>query len=270
MEIEARIRQAIRDAVNRNSRKPFFWGGLRGYQQLESIGQALEQLQGAGGESNYLRLLNRRVQKVLVNNRLVAQDLKAAYQLLGEIANCLGYPPVSGDQERSACFEKRNSQGVATKMEAVLRQFHPSSNLCQAQRKLWIAAKKRWGVYGHELLHCYAISGLPQDNLQLESLFGNLRRHQRRISGRKSTRELHDFGQVQVLFRAESEADLLRLIQQVSHIDFQIHRQRLIQIETSRQFTRNLHRDPLKTIQSLVDQHLSRQEFLTHLNAPVF
>ena len=264
MRIEAKIRQAIRDAVNRNSRKPFFWGGLRGYQQLESIGQALEQLQEEGGESNYLRLLNRQVQKILVNNCMVAQDLKAAYQLLSGIANCLGYP----HRESSACFEKLNSQIVATKMEAVLSQFHPSGKCCQAQRGLWSAAKKRWSLYGQELLHCYDISGLPQDNLQLESLFGNLRRHQRRISGRKSTRELHDFGQIQVLFNAENEVDLLRLIQQVSHIDFQIHRQRLMQIETSRQFTHNLHRDPLRTIKSLVHLHLSRQEFLTHMKTP--
>ncbi|AUB35366.1 hypothetical protein COO91_01244 [Nostoc flagelliforme CCNUN1] len=32
----------------------------------------------------------------------------------------------------------------------------------------------------------------------------NLRRHQRRISGRKSTAELRDFGQYQVLFVAQS------------------------------------------------------------------
>jgi hypothetical protein len=268
MGIEAQIRQAIRDAVNRNSRKPFFWGGLRGYQQLESIEKALEQLQEEGGESNYLRLLNQRVQKILVNNSLVAQDLKAAYQLLNGIANCLGYPPASGDRESSACIEKQNSQGVATKMEVLLGQFHPSGKLCQAQRGLWSAAKKRWGLYGQELLHCYDISGLPQDNLQLESLFGSLRRHQRRISGRKSTPELHDFGQVQVLFRAESEADLLRLIQQVSHLDFLVHRQRLMQIETSHQFTHNLHHDPLKTIQRLLHQHGSRQKFLTHLKTP--
>jgi hypothetical protein len=27
-QIETQIRQAVRDAVNRNSRKPFYWGGL--------------------------------------------------------------------------------------------------------------------------------------------------------------------------------------------------------------------------------------------------
>ena len=42
MTIEAQIRVAIRDAVNRKSRKPFYWGGLKGYAQLEAIAQALE------------------------------------------------------------------------------------------------------------------------------------------------------------------------------------------------------------------------------------
>ena len=41
MELEAQIRVAIRDAVNRRSRKPFYWGGLRGYDQLHDIAQVL-------------------------------------------------------------------------------------------------------------------------------------------------------------------------------------------------------------------------------------
>jgi len=32
---------AIRDAVNRATRKPFYWGGLKATHQLESIAQAL-------------------------------------------------------------------------------------------------------------------------------------------------------------------------------------------------------------------------------------
>jgi len=30
--MEAHVRVAIRDAVNRRSRKPFYWGGLKGYE----------------------------------------------------------------------------------------------------------------------------------------------------------------------------------------------------------------------------------------------
>ncbi len=42
--IEKQLRMAIRDAVNRSTRKPCAWGGLAGYQQLEAIDQALTQL----------------------------------------------------------------------------------------------------------------------------------------------------------------------------------------------------------------------------------
>ena len=41
LEIENQFRVAIRDAVNRPSRKPFYWGGLQGYRQLAAIGQVL-------------------------------------------------------------------------------------------------------------------------------------------------------------------------------------------------------------------------------------
>jgi hypothetical protein len=45
MKIEREVRNAIRDAVNRASRKPFYWGGLKGYQQLEAIADGLRQMQ---------------------------------------------------------------------------------------------------------------------------------------------------------------------------------------------------------------------------------
>jgi len=38
--LEQRVRRAIRDAVNRTSRKPFAWGGGAGYDQLYAISPA--------------------------------------------------------------------------------------------------------------------------------------------------------------------------------------------------------------------------------------
>jgi hypothetical protein len=94
------------------------------------------------------------------------------------------------------------------------------------------------------------------------SLFGQLRCHQRRISGRKSTRELRDFGQYQVLFLAESEDDLLQQIRQVPLTTYQAGRIRLAQAEAPRQFLHRLHRDPLGTVQRLVNQHAARRAAL--------
>ena len=140
-------------------------------------------------------------------------------------------------------------------MDALIGQFHPTGKLHRAQFRLYNALQKRWRLYAQELLFCYDIPGLPQDNLQMEALFGRLRRHQRRISGRKSTRELRDFGQAQVLFLAESEADLSEQIRQVPWVAYRQYRQQLAEAEAPRQFFRRLHHDPLRTTQSLIRQH---------------
>jgi len=44
MKLEAQMRVAVRDAVNRDSRKPFDWGGLKGYQQLQAIAQVVQRV----------------------------------------------------------------------------------------------------------------------------------------------------------------------------------------------------------------------------------
>ncbi len=111
-------------------------------------------------------------------------------------------------------------------------------------------------------MHCYDIPGLPPDNLKLEALFGRLRCHQRRISGRKSTRELRDFGQFQVLFLAESEVELLEQIRQVSLEEYRENRQRLEEAEAPRRLLYRLHRNPLRTMRDLIKQHAVRRATL--------
>jgi len=89
-------------------------------------------------------------------------------------------------------------------------------------------------------------------------------------SGRNSTRELRDFGQVQVLFVAVSEALLLQQIQGVSLGDYQAECVRLTEAEVPRQFFPRLHHDPLKTIQTLFVQHSTRfTELMNDKTLPV-
>ena len=97
----------------------------------------------------------------------------------------------------------------------------------------------------------------------LEALFGRLRRHQRRISGRKSTRELRDFGQYQVLFLAESEEKLLAQIRQVSPEEYLENRRLLEEAEAPRRFLNRLHRDPLTTMRSLLMEHAALRATLS-------
>jgi hypothetical protein len=58
-------RRAIRDALNRSSRKPFQCGGLRGYDQLVGIDLHLQERRMQHGPDAYLDQLHERVQNAL-------------------------------------------------------------------------------------------------------------------------------------------------------------------------------------------------------------
>jgi hypothetical protein len=258
IEIEAQVRVAIRDAVNRKSRKPFFWGGLKGYEQLEAIAQALgEEVSSDEPETGYLLRLKMRVDRVVEAYRVNVEDLRQTHMWLREIADCLRYPPSDLAPDPSLTGEQ-----VKQEMEALLQSFQPDLKRRPAQAALHGAWHRTWEEYGPDLLHCYDIPGLHQDNLMLESLFGRLRRYQRRISGRKCTCELRDFGQYQVLFLAESEEELLQQIRQVSLEVYRENRRRLEEAEAPRRLLYRLHRDPLCTVRGLLKQHGVRRAVL--------
>jgi hypothetical protein len=274
LQLESQLRAAIREAVNRGSRKPFLWGGLKGYQQLESIAQVLEDLPTPLlTPDKYLDLLRSRVEWVLTKNRTVAADLKQAYQLLLAVARGLHYPPARSDR---AADPKPNRQTVAEEIIRLIQETQPTGPVQHAQLRLQGELKRRWELFGEELLHCYEIPGLPQDNLKLESLFGRLRRHQRRISGRPSTHELQAFGQAQVLFTAASFPALLEQIQQVPRERYEMHRQRLAEAEQPRQFFHRLHQDPDKALTAWIQayvgpcQHPDPLKVTIPLNEPVY
>jgi len=258
IEIETQVRVTIRDAVNRKSRKPFHWGGLKGYEQLEAIAQALGELPSDEPETDYLRQLKMRVERVVERFRVNVEDLREAHTWLRKIAACLRYPPADDTPEPAL-----TSAQVKEEMDELLQSFQPDLKRKRAQAALHGAWNRTWESYGADLLHCYDIPGLPPDNLMLESLFGRLRRHQRRVSGRKSTRELRDFGQYQVLFLAESEVELLEQIRQVSPEEYLENRRRLEEAEAPRRLLHRLHRDPLGTMRGLIKEHAARRAVLS-------
>jgi hypothetical protein len=256
--IEQAVRQAIRQALNRPTRKPFAWGGLSGFQQLEAIAQALLSVELNDPGNAYWQQLAQSVERAVNSNRRLAEDVRAAHQGLEQIAHCLHYPPLKSAQAGQVT-DRPSSQQVAQEMEAWFQQFQPHGFHQQAQKSLFSAAHKRWLEYGPELLVCYAIPSLPPDNLGLEALFGRLRRHQRRISGCQSTRELNDFGHIQVLFRAQTQTELLHQIQQVPLLTYRRHRVLLAEAEAPRQFLYHLHRHTFSTTQTLLNQHAARR-----------
>jgi len=259
------MRSAIRDAVNLASRKPFSWGGLRGYEQLAAIAQALSEVSPGEPETDYLQRLKMRVERVVETYRVNAADLKEAHTWLRQIARCLRYPPPDTPPASAVTGAQ-----VKQEMDALLASFQPDFKRKPAQAALHAVWRRTWQTYGPDLLPCYDIPGLPQDNLRLEAFFGRLRRHQRRVSGRKSTRELRDFGQCQVLFLAENEDELLAQIRQISPQQYRQNRQRLEEAEAPHRLLRRLHRDPLTTMRRLVKQHAARCTVIASASAPPF
>ena len=104
--MDQQIRMAIRDALHRCTRKPFAWGGLAGYQQLESIDQALVELTSVCPVRPYFQQLAQQVQRVLDKNRTLANNVKEAHQWLRQIAAWLRYPPGSDAEAPVKCPPK--------------------------------------------------------------------------------------------------------------------------------------------------------------------
>ena len=173
MALERQFKQAIRDAVNRPSRKPFSWGGLAGYRQLCSIADGIHQLVDATPETRYLHRLRSQLERALENYRALAHDLAAAHSWLIRVAAVLHYRHPAGE----APSEGLTSRSVAKAMEQLLAAFQPDFKRQPAQLALYNALYRTWQVFGPDLLHCYDIQGLPPDNLALEALFSALRRH---------------------------------------------------------------------------------------------
>jgi len=262
--LEKQLRQAIRDAVNRPSRKPFSWGGLAGYRQLCAIADGMRQLVDATPDTRYLRRLLAQVERALEDYRPLAADLAAAHDWLRRVAAVLHYRHPTDD----TTSEGSTSQSVAKTMEDLLAAFQLDFKRQPAQRALHHALSRTWQAFGPDLLHCYDIPGLPPDNLALEALFSALRRHQRRISGHKTTRELRVLGHYQVLFQAKSEEDLLAQLQTVPLARYRIHRQLLEQAAEPRRLIHQLHRDPDSTVRSLTDAYTERRRQLLQLKNP--
>ena len=257
--METQLRAAIRDSVNLASRKPFYWGGLKGYQQLQGIAEGLHLLAGTTAQNEFFQRLILQVDRTLAQNQTLAANLEETHGWLCKVAICLRYPPSSYSETE---WQKLTSQKVAHDMENLLKQLRPEAKNKRILSQFYHALSKRWKDYGPELLHCYDMLGLPPDNLRLEGFFNRLRCHQRRISGRRSTKELRDFGQFQALFMADSQTDLLEQIRCVPMERYQECRQRLIVSESSRRFIYQFHRDPKKTIHCLLDRYVERQSEL--------
>lgn len=244
--------------MNRPSRKPLQWGGLAGYQQLVAVLEVLQRV-AADAETAYLGVLTSRVERVVTQHRERAQDLQQAHDWLRRISACLQRATTADPQQDGGTTAPSSAQ-VRTAMEELLASFPTAIAYQPAQAALERSWRRLWQNWGAELLHCYDVAHLPGDNMQLEGVFGALRRGQRRISGCKSTAPLRELGTFQVLLRAESMDELLQQLQQVEMGAYWEQRRLVAARESTRQQLRRLHRNAGKTIQQLVAQHTARRE----------
>jgi hypothetical protein len=252
----------VRDVLHRSTRKPLQWGGLAGYAQLVALEEVLRQVP-VEAETTTLRQLAQRVTRAVAVCRPAAADLTAAHDWLRQIAATLGYATAAtAAPQAHPPLPPRSSAQVRAAMDALLASCPPLLSHRPAQAALLAAWRRLWRTWGSELLFCYDIPALPADNLRLEGLFGRLRQHQRRISGRASTRPLREFGPFQVLFAAASEADLLAQMRTVPYAEYLTQRRRLADGEAGSQARRRLHRDPVHAITALLQHHAARRAAL--------
>jgi hypothetical protein len=249
-------RRAIRDALNRSSRKPFQLGGLRGYDQLVGIEQHLLLQQRTHNVVDpYLNLLHDRVQSALAATVTQAEQVRQMHIFLTQVEQYLAAVPLPRRHigQHETIGSAPGSQTVQQELERMFSDLRQHAKACPLAGRLerrWRSMSKAW-LPG--ILHCYDIPGLPRSNLNLESTFGTLRREQRRISGRKETSPVRIFGPGQIVLLSLPDEDILPLLQSVPAEVYWSQRRRQEEREEPHRWLTRLHRDPVRAL-AQVDQ----------------
>jgi hypothetical protein len=207
-------RRAIRDALNRSSRKPLQCGGLQGYDQLVGISQHLSQQRLRSGPNPYLDQPHHDVQGALRATVSQAEGVHQAPVFLTQVEHYLaGVPrPSLEPNSRKTGLSISDSQTVQRELGKMVSDLVQRPNICPLTRRLvrkWRSMSKTWLP---DILHCYDIPGPPRSNLDLESAFGTLRREQRRTSGRKETTALRILGPGEIVLVSVDDEEILPLL----------------------------------------------------------
>lgn len=245
-------RHSIRDALTRSSRRPFQCGGLRGYDQLEGIHQHLSAREVS---DPYLEELQGRVQVALEATATQAEDVRRARTFLTEVEHYLASvprPTLETDARETESLP--GSDGVGVELEEMFGSLEEQEEVGPTTLRLldkWNKMSKTW-LPG--ILHCYDIAGLPRHNLKLEGAFGNLRRHQRRVSGRKETTPLRIFGPGEIMVQILDEEEILPWLRSVPPEEYWTQRRKQEEREEPRRWLRRLRRDPEQAMTQVDEQ----------------
>ena len=248
-------RRAIRDALTRRSRKPLQYGGLQGYAQLVGINQALLRRQEQWGADLFLDGLQQRVQSAINATKVQAEAIRQAEDCVVSVEHCLAQAPLPPltPQPESTSYSPPRSLTVSKALEHIFTDLAQQRDLSATSQRLikkWQGMNERW-LPG--ILYCYDVPGLQRHNLKLEGLFGMLRRHERRVSGRKETSPLRIFGPGELMLATLEEKEILSWLQDVSVETYWTERRKQEEREEPRRWLRRLRRDPVQAL-AQVDQ----------------
>ena len=245
-------RRAIRDALTRPSRKPFQCGGLQGYDQLKGIYRHLSAREAC---DPYLDELAGSVKASLEAQESQAGDVRQARGFLLEVEHYLAsVPRPELEPDPEAADLPPGSKAVREKLGEMFDTWREREDIGSTGRRLvqkWDAMAKTW-LPG--ILHCYDIAGLPRHNLKLEGSFGALRRHQRRVSGRKETTPLRIFGPGEIMVQVLEEDEILPWLQSVPVEEYWEQRRKQEEREEPRRWFGRLRRDPERALAQVDEQ----------------
>ena len=249
-------RRAIRDALNRSSRKPLQCGGLRGYDQLVGIDRHLQARRLQRGPDAYLDQLHQRVQSALRSAASQADQVRQTHVFLVQVERYLAQAHCSGPKPDTAQTNGAtpHSETVRQELDKMFSDLVQPPTLCPLSRRLarrWHDMRESWLPH---ILRCYDIPGLPRSNLDLESTFGALRRSQRRISGRKETSPIRIFGPGAITLLALDDEEVLPLLQSVPPDIYWSQRRRQEESEEPHRWLTRLHRDPTRALSQVDEQ----------------
>lgn len=249
-------RRAIRDALTRPSRKPFKCGGLRGYDQLVGINQHLSARRARWGPDPYLDELQQQVQVAVKAAASQVKAVRQAWTFLTQVERYLAQVPrpaltPAPEEPRPPAPGSEVVRRALHELFTDLEQQAVAGSTAQRLLRKWRAMSQTW-LPG--ILHCYDVPGLPRHNLELEGVFGTLRRHQRRISGRRETTPLRIFGPGEMVFLALEDEEVLPCLQAVPVEVYWSQRRRQEEREEPRRWLRRLRRDPVQAMAQVDEQ----------------
>ena len=286
-ELERQFRAAFKDALRRPSRKPSTFGGLTGYDQLKSLVTVL-QSHLPEGATGFLPSLLEQGQRALQETSELAEDVRRGQGYLQQVTHLLA-EPLETDKDSSPCIpvkvgemnageqtvkplaqpphrlsseEMSLGQQVKQALETKLATLEEQPSNGPISRAFLTNTRRLTTQWEDYLFHCYDIPGLPANNAALEARFGELRRGQRRISGRKETSALRRTGHFQILLRAQTMTELWQRLREVPLAAYQAARERLEAAEEKERWMYRLHRWPAKTAKAMIAKYHGLQHQL--------